>query len=77
MLLLDDPIIRGILSSRLRNQEDNLSAEDIFSAWSRIVKKAQNVLEINLVGPIDVNELKEVIYRMIEKEFPYGSPNTS
>lgn len=76
MLLLDNPVIREMLSKRLRKQEDNLTTEDIFAAWSRIVKIAQNILHINLIGPTDANGLEEAIYRLIAKEFPYGSSNT-
>lgn len=70
--ILADNDAREILSSRIRKQKDNLSKEAVLSVWRKIVKKAQRVLDMDLVGPTDTDELKEVIYRLIAKSFPYN-----
>lgn len=79
--ILDSDEVKKILHNRLRNQVDDLSNQEIYSAWSRIVIKAQKELDVNLVGPnpIDVEELRDVIIRLIWKSFPYNNnfSNTS
>jgi hypothetical protein len=70
--ILSDVDARDIFSSRLRKQDGNLSKETILSVWEKIVEKARRVLDIDLVGPDDPDGLKEIIYRLIAKAFPYN-----
>lgn len=69
LLLLDDPTVEKIFSNHLRNREHDFSEDEITTAWQQIIKKAER-LKINLTGPSEANEIIDVIYHLLSKEFP-------
>jgi len=69
LLLLDSPTVEKIFSNNLRNREHDFTEDEINQAWRQITEKAER-LKINLIGPKETNEIIDVIYHLLSKEFP-------
>ena len=74
--------VSKILDITLRDQQVNdfdFFAQEIYTAWSRIVIAAQKELGVKIIGPDpkDVVEIRKAIINLISKSFPYNDNNSS
>lgn len=70
LTLLDDPIVREILISRLRKTALVVSSEDIKLSWQKVLTKAKVDAGL-LIIEIPDEEILEAFYGLLSKEFPY------
>lgn len=70
LTLLDDLVIREILICKLRKSVHNLSFEEVKQAWQKVLTKAKNEIDLEIIEIPD-EDILDAIYGLLSKEFPY------